>query len=118
MSNRTDREFVLDMFIACNRITKYIENISFEEFLKDYKTQDAVIRNIEILGEATKKVSSGLKEKYNNIEWKLIAKTRDKLIHDYFGVDLDVIWDISKQDIPDLMENLKKIIIEEKWELP
>ncbi len=118
MSSRADKEFVLDMFIACNRIIKYTENMSFDEFLKDYKTQDAIIRNIEILGEATKKVSHQLKEKYNNIEWKLIAKTRDKLIHNYFGVDLDVIWDISKQDIPDLIENLKKLIIKEKWELP
>ncbi len=84
--------------------------------LTDYKTQDAIIRNIEILGEASKKVSKSYKEKYLNIEWSIIAKTRDKLIHDYFGIDLDVIWDIAKKDIPELKIKLHTIIKNEGWE--
>jgi len=82
---------------------------SFDEFLKDYKTQDAVIRNIEIIGEASKKISSDLKDKYPNIPWKMIAGTRDRLIHGYFGVNIDIVWEIVTIDMPVLEQEVKKI---------
>ncbi len=78
-------------------------------FLQDRKTQDAIVRNIEIIGEAVKKLSDNLKSRYETVEWNEIAKTRDKLIHAYLGVDLDIVWDIINQDIPVLRTQIKDI---------
>ncbi len=77
MSRRGDREFLLDVLEACNRIISFTKGMSYEEFLKDLKTQDAVLRNIEIIGEAVKNVSTSLKKRYNEIEWRKIAGIRD-----------------------------------------
>ncbi len=115
MYKRGDKEFVLDMFISCKKILSYIKDMSYEDFKKDEKTVDAVIRNIEILGEAAKKISDEFKRKYPHVEWKEIAKTRDKLIHKYFGVDVEIIWTISKKDIPQLKEKLESILRKEGW---
>jgi len=116
MYRRGEREFVLDMFLACRKILDYTKDMTFEEFLSDDKTLDAVIRNIEILGEAVKSISKEFREKYPEIEWSKIARTRDKLIHFYFGVDPEITWSIVKIDIPTLFEKLKKIIKEQGWE--
>ena len=115
MSKRGDREYLRDILTACENILNYKEGYTFEMFASDTKTQDAIIRNIEIIGEAVKNISETLKKKYPNIEWKEIAKTRDKLIHSYFGVDLEVVWDIANVDIPRLMEKIKEIIDIEKF---
>ena len=85
MYKRRDKEFVIDMFIAVQNIMEYTEAMDFEKFFKDKKTVDAVLRNIEILGEAVKNISKEFQMKYPEIEWNAIAKTRDKLIHFYFG---------------------------------
>lgn len=114
MSKRADKEYLRDILIACENITEYIAGYNFNMFLDDRKTQDAVLRNIEIIGEAVKSISDTTKKKYTMIEWKEIARTRDKLIHSYFGVDLDVVWDIITVDIPELQEQIKKIIKEEE----
>jgi len=116
MYKRRDKEFVMDMFIAVQSIMEYTEAMNFEKFFKDKKTVDAVLRNIEILGEAVKNISKEFQMKYPEIEWKAIAKTRDKLIHFYFGVDVDTVWEIIVQDIPVLNEKLRKIIKNEGWE--
>ena len=89
MSNRTDKDFLYDIQEAMRRIKTYTHEITYEEFLSDTRTQDAVIRNIEIIGEATKKLSVGLRNRYPSVPWKEIARTRDRLIHHYFGVDSD-----------------------------
>ena len=116
MYKREDKELVLDMFFACQRILEYTKGLSYVDFKSDNKTLDAVIRNIEILGEAAKNVSKDFTEKYHNIEWSKIARTRDKLIHFYFGVDVDTIWDIVNKNIPILFEELRIIIKKEGWE--
>ena len=116
MYKRGDKEFILDMLFACKRIKDYTSGLSFEEFEKDIKTVDAVIRNVEILGEATKNISKSFTEKYKDIEWSYIAKTRDKLIHSYFGVDLEILWEIIYHNIPALTEKLYDIIKKEEWE--
>ena len=117
MYKRGDREYILDMFLACRKILDYTEGMTFEEFLSDDKTLDAVVRNIEILGEAVKGISKEFREKYPDIEWSKIARTRDKLIHFYFGVDPEITWKIVKMDIPSLLERLEIIIKEQGWEL-
>jgi len=94
---------------------EYTEGMDFSKFREDKKTKDAVIRNIEILGEAVKRLSKQIKEKYPEVEWNEIARTRDKIIHFYFGVDEEIIWDIINKDIPVLKQKLEKIIEQEGW---
>jgi uncharacterized protein with HEPN domain len=81
----------------------------YDDFLQDHKTQDAVIRNIEIIGEAVKLLSDNIKKSHPHIAWKEIAGTRDKLIHDYFGVNIDVVWNIAKEDLPSFVDQLETI---------
>jgi len=114
MPKRTDKEYLKDILIACENIIEYIKNYNFDAFMKDRKTQDAVLRNIEIIGEAVKSISDNIKRRYPEIEWREIAKTRDKLIHSYFGVDLDVVWDIVTIDIPRLRQQIEEIIEKEE----
>ena len=109
MSKRRDADLIQDILESIKRINTYTENISFQEFSDDYKSQDAVIRNLEILGEAVKLLSTETKEKYAQIPWKDITGTRDKLIHDYFGVNIDIVWDIIKNELPQLIPVLNKI---------
>jgi len=113
MSERGDKECLKDILLACENILAYKEGYDYDMFLQDGKTQDAIIRNIEIIGEAVKKVSDNLKSRYESVEWNEIARTRDKLIHAYFGVDLDVVWDIINQDIPVLRSQIKHILEKE-----
>jgi uncharacterized protein with HEPN domain len=117
MSKRGDNEFVFDMIIACERILEYTKNLSYDEFCKNQMVIDAVVRNIEILGEAAKKVSNDLKIKYQEIEWREITRTRDKIIHFYFGVSLSIIWDIITTDIPILKDKPKNLVKSEGWEI-
>jgi len=94
---------------------EYTEGMDFSKFREDKKTKDAVIRNIEILGEAVKRLSKQIKEKYPEVEWNEIARTRDKIIHFYFGIDEEIIWDIINKDIPVLKQKFEKIIEQEGW---
>jgi len=79
------------------------------EFLENKLVQDAVIRNFEIIGEATKNLTHDFRNQYNNVEWKKIAGMRDKLIHDYMGVDLWAVWGVVEDILPDFIEELHKI---------
>lgn len=110
MSKRGDREFLSDIQEAIRRIIKYVENLSYDEFLKDIKTQDAVIRNIEIIGEGVKNLSKELTDKYEQVAWKDLAKARDKLIHHYFGVNLDIVWTIAKDTLPEVAHQIEEKI--------
>ncbi len=84
--------------------------MSYEEFLNDIKTQDAVVRNLEIIGEAIKNISKGLKKKYPQIPWTDLSGVRDKLIHHYFGVNLDIVWNIVKKELPEIILQLEAIL--------
>ncbi len=113
MSERTDREFLLDIQEAIRRIAAYTAGMTSEAFLEDPKTQDAVIRNLEIIGEATKHLSVGLREKYPDIPWKGMAGVRDRLIHHYFGVNLDIVWQIVTAELPRVASQLERLLNEE-----
>lgn len=106
MSKRDDYDLLQDIRECINRIQSYTENMSYDDFFDDCKTQDAVIRNIEIMGEAVKLLSETTKNKYCDVPWKSIAGTRDRLIHDYFGVNIDVVWSIINEDLPLLKEKI------------
>ena len=99
MSERTDVDFLTDIQEAISRITKYTTGITYKDFLADTKTQDAVIRNLEIIGEATKNLSGDLRELYTDVPWKGMAGIRDRLIHDYFGVNLDIVWQVGVEEL-------------------
>ena len=112
MSERGQQEYLADMREAIVRIQTYTSTITYSEFLADHKTQDAVIRNIEILGEAAKHVPATLTRTYREIEWKSIAGMRDKLVHDYFGVNLDILWDVITTKLSVLLKQVDGIIEE------
>lgn len=108
-----NKVYILHIFDAILAIEKFAENLSQDEFLKSDLTQSAVIRKIEIIGEAVKNLSEDFKGKYQFIPWKRIASMRDKLIHEYFGVDIERVWDTIQKDLPLLKEQISKILKKE-----
>lgn len=92
------------------RIQKSTNKITKNNFENDEDLQDSCLRRIEVIGEAVKNISNSLKKKYPEIEWAKIAGTRDIIIHAYFSVDLDLVWDIIKRDIPLLKKQITKIL--------
>lgn len=116
MSKRADIDFLSASREAILRIKAYTKELSYEQFLEDIKTQDAVVRNLEIIGEATKNISEELKKKYPQIRWKDLAGVRDKLIHHYFGVNLDIVWNIVKEELPEIVLQLEGILKTEQIE--
>ena len=110
MSERSDLNFLGDCREAILRIDTYVEDLTYDGFSSDTKTQDAVVRNLEILGEAAKNISGQLKKKYPQVSWKDLAGLRDKLIHHYFGVNLDIVWNVIKQELPSILSELEAIL--------
>jgi uncharacterized protein with HEPN domain len=109
---KDDLVFIEHILLCIDKIQEYTKNLNSQEFNKNELIQDAVIRNIEIIGESTKKISKDLKSQYPEIPWKEMSGMRDKLIHDYFGIDVDVVWKTVNEDIPylkSLIENIDKI---------
>ena len=109
MSERGDSVFVMHILDSINAVEDFSKNLSREDLELDRLRQSAIVREIEVIGEASKNISAEFKDKYNEVPWKEIIGTRDKITHHYFGLNLDVIWEIVKENLPDLKKKLKKI---------
>lgn len=110
--NKDPKTFLLHILECIGYIEYDVHNISKEEFLDSVTIQDAVNRRLEIIGEATKNIPENIRNHYKSIPWKKLAGMRDILIHNYFGVDLDMVWGIVKDDLPDLKNKIKVILDE------
>lgn len=113
MSERSDRDFISDIQEAVRRIADYTAGMTYEAFRTDLKTQDALIRNLEIIGEAAKNLSEELRTNHLDIPWKGMAGIRDKLIHHYFGVNLDIVWQVATDELPKTAAPLARLSSEE-----
>lgn len=109
MSKRTPKFLLEDIAESGNKILDYTEGFSFEEFCKDNKTVDAVIRNFEIIGEASNRLPDEIKDKYPEVDWQRIRGFRNRIVHDYFGVDEGILWKIIQDQIPGLILEISKI---------
>jgi uncharacterized protein with HEPN domain len=113
MMERVYSDYLSDILINVKRIEAFTKAMSFEKFSSDEKTTYAVIRALEIIGEAVKNLPASLKSKYPEVPWKQMAGMRDRLTHAYFGVKIDVVWHTITVEIPNLRSILTKIIKEQ-----
>ena len=109
MNNHDNIPYLKHILDAINDIEFSVKTLSKKEFMKNKDIKDATIRRIEIIGEAVKNISQDFKVKYPKIEWKKIAGSRDVMIHAYFNVDLDIVWEIVKKDLPKLKKQIHGI---------
>mgnify|MGYP000539451238 CR=1 FL=1 len=109
---RTYKDYVLDILSSIQEIRDFVGEMGFEDFVNDKKTVNAVIRSLEVMGEAAKKISPEIKEKHAEIPWKYIAGMRDKLVHEYHGVDLEIVWEVVTKEIPPLKPKFEKVLEE------
>ncbi|MCC6019567.1 MAG: DUF86 domain-containing protein [Candidatus Verstraetearchaeota archaeon] len=109
---KRDRAYLKHILEAISNIEKFVEGLTKEDFLENVEKQYAVVRGLEIIGEATKNLSRELKAKHREIPWRDIAGMRNKLIHKYFGIDLELIWVTIKNKLPEFKKQVLKILME------
>ena len=106
---REYKDYIEDIADSMGKAMRFLEHMNFDEFTKDEKTIFAVVRALEIIGEAVKQIPAPIRRKYPEIPWREMAGMRDKVIHEYFGVDLKIIWNVVKERIPVLKPTFEKI---------
>ena len=107
------REFRLyldDILESLVLIEEFTADMDFEQFFADEKTKNAVVKRIEIIGEATKNIPKNIRDKYPNLPWKQMARMRDKLSHEYFGIRYDIVWKVVKKRLPEIKLHIKRIL--------
>lgn len=112
--DRDPVDFLNDILDSIDKIGSFIEGLDFDEFAEDDKTVYAVTRALEIIGEATKNLPETLKKSHPEVPWRKMTGTRDKVIHGYFGIDLEVVWSTINEDIPSVKPLIEKILGEIK----
>ena len=103
-------EYIRHILDECSYISKRAKGVGKREFVQDETLRRAFVRSIEVVGEATKRVPLEFRQKYSRVDWKAMAGMRDKLIHDYFGIDYELVWDVVTNKIPALKKELERII--------
>lgn len=110
MKNERDKFYIMHILESISRIEEYTKGVNSKKFYRKHLVQDGVIRQLEIIGEASKNLSNELRDKYNTMPWKDIIGMRNKLTHEYFGVDLFAVWTTIKNDIPQLKTLIQNIL--------
>jgi len=111
--SRDEFMYLHDIADSCERILRYVENLSKDELIEDEKTYDAVIRNLEVIGEAAKNVSEDVRARLPGVKWRKVSGMRDMLIHVYFGIDNNILWDIVNKKIPELSHIINEFLSRE-----
>ena len=114
---RSDRDYLLyllDMATAMKRVLEYTHGLAFEHFCRDDKTVDAVIRNFEVIGEASKNIPTHIRINFPQIPWEEMYRLRNRISHEYFGIDYEIIWDIITHQLPTNLEHVEEVIRREK----
>ena len=110
MSRRSVRLLVEDILEAIERIERYTSELDRESFVSDEKSSDAVVRNLEIIGEAAAHLPSDFRESVDDVEWEKVVGLRSRIVHGYFAVDLELVWTIVRSDLPPLWRRLKGVL--------
>jgi uncharacterized protein with HEPN domain len=110
MSKRGTLELLEDISDSIRRILDYTGGLNYEKFSKSPLIQDAVVRNFQVLGEATKKLPATFRKQHSKVPWSKVARFRDKLVHHYSGVNYDVVWEIIEESLPELQGQIRQIL--------
>lgn len=108
--SKDSKLYLDDIAEAISKVQRYMRDVSFQQFSKDDQKVDAVIRNLEVIGEAVQRIPEEMRQKHSSIEWKQIAGLRDILIHEYFGIDKEIIWDIVQNKLPSLDASIRSLL--------
>ena len=111
-SKRVYLDYLNDIADAAEKIAQFIKGMTYGQFVADAKTSYAVVRALEVIGEAAKQVPSSVRTQYPEVPWQEMSGMRDKLVHDYFGVNLEVVWKTALEDVPNLGLQMQRILIE------
>lgn len=112
--SRDHQLFLEDIRMLCEKIVRYTKGMTFDQFLADEKTFDAVLRNLTVIGEAVKHLPMDVRERHPQVERREIAGFRDIAVHEYFGIDEEILWDIVQNEVPSLLSKLPEIITTEE----
>jgi uncharacterized protein with HEPN domain len=110
------RDYLLyldDIRESCEKVLRYAYGLTFDQFLRDEKTFDAVVRNLAVIGEAVKHIPPETRSRYPDVEWPKIAGLRDVVVHEYFGLDVDILWDVVQNHVPRLLDYVLRILAQE-----
>lgn len=102
--------FVKDILDCINKIEDFVGKMNLDEFMRDEKTKSAVVREIEVIGEATKNIPEVIRKRYKGLPWPDMARMRDKIIHFYFGIDYEIVWEVIKKRLPEIKSLTEKIL--------
>ena len=107
---RRDKHYLADIVEAIERILSYTQGLTYADFLANAMVQDAMLRNLQVIGEATKKLSDALSAAHPDVPWREMAGMRDKIVHDYFGINYQVVWDVVQRDLPGVLLQIRAML--------